>query len=575
LAEKPVTVRYGDYVREAQADHTDISYNTLTRGATAQAKRIKLRPLDIYRLIQPYLSSRFLEQLYALAPLTLYLVFFQMLILRTPVIDAGVVALGLLAVVIGLMLFMEGIKQGLMPFGEFIGNTLPKKSTLMTVLGVAFLLGIGVTFAEPAIGALKAAGSLVAIERAPYLYALLNLYADTLVLVVGAGVGLAAVLGTLRFVYNWSLKPYIYLTLIPTLSLTLYVMNHPDLVLVLGLAWDSGAVTTGPVTVPLVLALGIGIASASGRGESALVGFGIVTLASLFPVIGVLMLAIVLSFSLTPEEIIAMAAQIQGATQQAAWYQQTPGEEILLGVRAIVPLVIFLLLVTWLLLKERLHNAGTIAYGIVLAVAGMILFNIGLTYGLAALGSQAGELLPTAFTALPGADESVRDALYPYAVGLGVVIFFAWVLGFGATLAEPALNALGLTVERLTQGVFRKKTLIYAVSIGVGSGITIGVVKILFDLPLGWLLVPAYLLAAVLTFLSSEEFVNIAWDSAGVTTGPITVPLVLAMGLGIGKVVDVAEGFGILSMASIGPIIAVLATGLWVRWHTTRHKETP
>ena len=113
-----------------------------------------------------------------------------------------------------------------------------------------------------------------------------------------------------------------------------------------------------------------------------------------------------------------------------------------------------------------------------------------------------------------------------------------------------------------------------AVSLGVAFGIAAGVAKLMFDLPLVWMLVPSYLLAIVLTFFSNEQFVNVAWDSAGVTTGPITVPLVLAMGLGVGDAVQVVEGFGMLSMASIGPILAVLATGLWVRLRLHLETET-
>ena len=170
--------------------------------------------------------------------------------------------------------------------------------------------------------------------------------------------------------------------------------------------------------------------------------------------------------------------------------------------------------------------------------------------------------LPAAFTHI---DAVATSPLYIYMLGLILALCFAWFLGFGATLAEPALNTMGFTVQNLTQGLFKKTTLMYAVSGGVACGIALGLTKIIFDLQLAWLLLPTYLLAAVLTFFSSEEFVNIAWDSAGVTTGPITVPLVLAMGLGVGDAVQVVEGFGMLSMASIGPIIAVLATGLWLR----------
>jgi hypothetical protein len=143
---------------------------------------------------------------------------------------------------------------------------------------------------------------------------------------------------------------------------------------------------------------------------------------------------------------------------------------------------------------------------------------------------------------------------------------FAWVLGFGATVAEPALNALGITAEQLTHGVFRKQALIMAVSTGVAFGIAIGLLKLIFDVPLVYMILPGYAIALALTLVSSEEFVNVAWDSAGVTTGPITVPLVLAMGLGFGNATNAVEGFGILSMASIGPIVTVMLFGLWSQY---------
>lgn len=557
-------IRFGDFVREISIRQNKISYNDLTpKGSVSNQTRIRVRGLDVYRLLKPYVSVRFIEQLKAVVPLAIYLVLFQLLILRQNIDDSWIVTGGLFAVIVGLMLFMEGLKLGLMPFGETIGNILPARSPLWVVLLIAFLLGVGVTFAEPAIGALKTAGSIVSAERAPYLYTLLNEWSETLVLVVGMGVGLAAVLGTLRFLYGWSLKPFIYCTLIPTLSLTAYIFTDPELSKMLGLAWDCGAVTTGPVTVPLVLSLGIGVAASGSRGDSSLSGFGIVTLASLFPIIGVMILAVYVSAVVTPEQIIA-GAQAAGAavTGETPWYEKTPGVEIMGGVRAIVPLVLFLVFVMKIVLRDKIRGAGIIAYGITLAVAGMIIFNLGLTYGLAKLGGQAGNLVPAAFTPVDGVEAS---PLYLYAVGLGIAIAFAWALGFGATLAEPALNALGLTVQNLTNGAFRKSLLMYSVSFGVACGIALGVLKIIFDIPIAYLLIPGYSLAVVFTYLSTEEFVNVAWDSAGVTTGPVTVPLVLAMGLGLGNAVTAIEGFGILSMASICPILSVMATGLYIQ----------
>jgi len=140
-------------------------------------------------------------------------------------------------------------------------------------------------------------------------------------------------------------------------------------------------------------------------------------------------------------------------------------------------------------------------------------------------------------------------------------------------LAEPALNALGMTVETLTNGAFKKSTLMYAVAFGVATGIAVGVAKIIYDIPIANLLIPAYLLGIVLTYFSTEEFVNVAWDSAGVTTGPVTVPLVLAMGLGFGNAVDAVDGFGILSTASIGPILSVMTVGLWVQFQARRAEQ--
>ena len=574
----PEEIRFAAFSREISIHQWVISYNELApkietddQGADIpyQPPKLKLRPLDIYRVIAPYANVRFMEQAKAVVPLAIYLVLFQILILRQYVTDSWTITFGLFAVMVGLMLFIEGLKVGLMPFGETIGNILPKKSPLPIVLLIAFLLGIGVTFAEPAIGALKTAGSIIDVERAPYVYTLLNEWSGVLVLVVGVGVGLAAVLGTLRFIHGWSLKPFIYLTLIPTIGLTTYIMSDPELSKILGLAWDSGAVTTGPVTVPLVLSLGIGIASAAGKGDSSLSGFGIVTLASLFPVLGVQLLALYVANTTTPEAIIATAA-LAGSGVVEHWSYHTPFVEIILGIRAIIPLVLFLLAVMFFVLRERIVKPGEIAYGIGLAVAGMVIFNLGLTYGLAKLGGQSGGLVPAAFAEIHFVEDS---PLYTFGFGLFIAIAFAWLLGLGATLAEPALNALGLTVQNLTNGAFRKSVLMYAVSFGVACGIATGIMKIIFGIPIGYLLIPGYAVAIALTVMSTEEFVNVAWDSAGVTTGPVTVPLVLAMGLGVGKALGAIEGFGILAMASIGPVISVLSVGLWVQFNIRRRHK--
>ena len=581
---KKNTIRFGDYVQAMAVDTQRVPFQELMpeplfdrhgREHPQPVPKMKLGGGDVVKVLQPYLSTRFIDQARAVVPLALYLALFQYIVLKTPVIDASIVAGGLFAVMVGLMMFMEGLKLGLMPFGEVIGNTLPRKLPLPGVLFIAFLLGIGVTFAEPAIGALQVAGSLVDPEQAPYLFTLLNDRSGTTVLLVGLGVGLAAVLGTVRFLRGWSLKPLIFMSLTPTLVLSIIALNNPDLTTIVGLAWDCGAVTTGPVTVPLVLALGIGVASAAGKGaDSSLSGFGIVTLASVFPILGVLCLSFYTAYTVPTEEIIARAAEIKLAAQMAAsqpaWFEVTPWTEITLGVRAIVPLVIFLAIILFVVLREKMKNAFITNYGIVLAVVWMCIFNIGLTYGLAKLGDQSGGLIAGAFTSIDAITES---PLYSASVGIGIAGLFAWVLGFGSTLAEPALNALGMTVQNLTNGAFKKSMLMGAVAFGVAVGIMLGVLKLIFDFHIMYILIPGYSLGLILTLFSTEEFVNVGWDSAGVTTGPVTVPLVLAMGLGFGNALGSVEGFGILSAASICPIVAVLTLGLYVQFKVKREER--
>ena len=588
-------IRFGEYVQAVTVDSDSISYSKLIpkpkldkngKEIPMKPEKMQLAGSDIYNLLQPYISVRFMEQLQAVLPLALYLALFQILVLQRSVNGSMSITLGLVAVIIGLMIFMEGLKLGLMPFGDIIGNTLPKKLPLVGVLIIAGLLGIGVTYAEPAIGTLKIAGSMVDPEKAPMLYYALMVRTDVTVLLVGFGVGLAAVIGSMRFLYGWSLKPLIYLSLIPTTILTLYCASNDQLSSIVGLAWDCGGVTTGPVTVPLVLALGIGIASSGGKGDSSLSGFGIVTLASIFPILAVLSLGVYFGFTVSPADIKAAnsvvfeaAKTASGATDVSTWDLILMGP-IKDGVQAIVPLVIFLSFVLFGILRTKLPNAFIIVWGLLLSVIGMCLFNIGLLYGLSSLGDQAGSLIPGTFQEItiperllsPGENATYGNLYGPF-WGAVIALIFAWVLGFGATMAEPALNALGSTVQNMTNGSFKKSMLMYAVAGGVSTGIVLGVAKLIFDFNLLYILIPGYIIAVILTALSTEEFVNIGWDSAGVTTGPVTVPLVLAMGLGFSGAVKAVEGFGILAAASIAPIVAVLGLGVYVQWKVKREMK--
>ena len=551
------TLRYGEFLSTVRVKQRRLSYNQVYAAAPSGKRARRLRLIDLHRLLTPYVSVRFFEQVRAVVPLTLFLALFQVAALRSTPSAGDEIAFGMLAVMLGLMLFMDGVNYGLMPLSENIGFKLPDRSPTAVVLAFAFLLGGIATFAEPAIGALRAAGAGLDPARTPWLHLLLTRYPGRLVFAVGAGVGAAVVLGMLRFIFAWRMKTLVIVVLLPCLAASVYAGLDARLAPILGLAWDCGAITTGPVTVPLVLALGIGVATAAGQRDNPLSGFGIVTLASLFPAFAVILVAVGLVSEVPDPSVLPALAE---AGDGLAWWEKTPLAEILASLRAIAPLILLLWLVQRYVLGERLRQRQLLAYGVSVAVLGMSLFNIGLTVGLIPLGEQAGNVVPSAFHAVGG-----EQPLYPYAFGVGLTLVFAAAIGYGATVAEPALNAMGVTVENLTDGAFPRKLLITAVAIGVALGTTVGVAKIIFQWPMLPLLLAAYFVALACTVLSKEEYVCLAWDSAGVTTGPVTVPLVLALGLGLGKAVGAAEGFGILSMASAGPIISVLAVGLWIR----------
>ncbi|KAH3768056.1 pf07556 family protein [Pelomyxa schiedti] len=554
------------------------------------------------KVIALYYGSQVMDKIRSVVPIAAYLVLFQIAVLRISIMGLGLICAGLCAVMVGLLFFIEGLKTGLMQLGDTLGKELGMKSRLWVVLIIACLLGIAVTFAEPALVALQLIGVLVQVDKTPYLYALLNSLSIYLVLAVSVGVGLAAVLGVLRNLYNWKLKWLIFITLIPTLALSgIIELWCPKVREILGLAWDCGAVTTGPVTVPLVLSLGIGVASSvtkkkgiEGKGNP-LSGFGIVTLASIIPIFCVLCLSLLTMAFLDIDKVIDKAHADASASNDTKWWNASPVNEIILAVRATVPLILFLLIVIKLVLRARLPQVrmrdivlpptenvaleeeqtrdkavakfNLLWIGLILTVIGMTIFNIGMSYGLAALGSQTGRVIPILFSEVEGYPTS---PLFGTGLGLFIAILFAFVLGIGATLAEPALLVLGEQAQTLSQGRFSKWLLLIMVSLGVASGIACGLIKIYFQLQLVPFLLGGYFIACTLSIFAPEEYVNVGWDSAGVTTGPVTVPLILALGVSFGNVVDATEGFGILALASVGPIIAVLTAGMLVLYRPWR-----
>lgn len=674
-------------------------------------KRITIPFHESLGMLAGYARVRVVEQIKLVAFIILYLVAFQLFVLRVPLTDAFSIAGGIGMVVFGLAFFLEGLILGLMPLGERVGVKLPARVGIAIIALFGLLLGFGSTLAEPAISSLRMAGSNVTAWEAPMLYMLLERYTEALVLSIGVGVGIAVAFGMFRFYYGLSIKPFILIIIPLVLVLSLVLSFSENLSTIIGLAWDSGAVTTGAVTVPLVLALGIGVSRAAGTTDTAGGGFGIILLASAFPILAVLTLGIVLnSASPAPKteseffapayreqalklfdseedlrthvftrgsevgrkayyaddevyynSLVAMvedpefSTSLLGSMSFSDWLifkasdkerhflsnfdkSKVEGkitvpvptvfkEEGSLALRAVIPLSFMLLLVLLLFLREKLRYSDEVVLGIAFALIGMTLLTSGIRLGLAPLGGEVGSQLPRAFSKeekfidqvvidrfdkslvfesiqpdvsrksyfyLSGVNDFERIPFHPERfdeesgryehivtrpplfgpnlslLGIFLVLLFAFGMGYGATLAEPALNALGITVEELTVGTVRRAQIVSIVAIGVGVGLVLGFLRILYDLPLIWFLIPPYVVVLLLTIWSEEQFTAIAWDSGGVTTGPVTVPLVLAMGLSIGGELNVVDGFGVLAMASVYPILTVLSYGLYAQMKQRR-----
>ncbi|MDR3114047.1 MAG: DUF1538 domain-containing protein [Treponema sp.] len=642
----------------------------------SQTSMIKIPLPKALRMIGMYAASKLGAQLRAVAFVVIYLFLAQTFILKVPVEHVFSVVLGVGATVVGLAFFLEGLFLGIMPLGEQCGLRLPPKVGPLGVGVFAVIIGVTATLAEPAISFLKLQGSVVKCWDAPLLYLVLNRGSSWLVLAIAVGVGLAVLLGVFRFIYGWPFKPAVFLMMPILLVIGFICEQNPILRPLANLAWDTGGATTGPVTVPLVIALGIGVSKIAGGTKGGASGLGVITLASGLPVLAVFALGFFLLpkvpepstpgrfFAADPlvrskaeyvagseEALVSLArkAVAQGFLEENRFRASFPGaaleekslpavpespvtkpqtlvqgktwQSLKEALMAVLPLTLVLVITILIVVRERIRETDVSLLGIAFTVIGMFLFGFGMERGISALGTQAGAALPHAYeqtvrndaaVVVRGVDRSsrfivpgptgakpyiwindgtglkavpfdaaqmqeatgiyrhipVEDAVFSKwgrIVGLAAVLIFVFVLGFGATLAEPSLAALGITVEELTTGTYKKNTLVSMVAIGVGFGMVAGFGRILFNLPLAWLLGIPYALAIVLTVVSSEEFAAIAWDSAGVTTGPITVPLVIAAGLGIGQSAGagaVGGAFGVVACASVFPILAVLLSGI-------------
>lgn len=464
---------------------------------------------------------------------------FQILFIREIPENWWSIVTGLIIIGVGLALFVRGLEMGIFPLGEGLTKHLIQNASKFWLVLFAFIIGFVTTIAEPTLLVIAEKASIISDGQL-----------DTLVLrlVVAFSVGIAVAIGVVRIILGHRIYLYIIAGYVLVIVTTIFAPKE-----IVALAYDSGGVTTSTITVPLIAALGIGLATFLKNRNPVIDGFGLIAFASLTPMIFVQIYGIFVynfGFSLSAESISLENNFLSMAASAMAITSSQFGEffsGIMSVVKSLAPVVLVILFFNYVVAKKAIEKIGERVLGLVLIVVGLYAFIIGLEIGLFPIGAVMAEQL-------------IQQG------NLVVVYLFAFSIGFATTMAEPALIAIAGKVEELSGGSIRQKQLRLFVALGVGLGLFLGAYRIVQGDSIIGYIVTGYILVIILTYFSPRTIIPIAYDSGGVTTSTVTVPLVAALGIGLATNIPgrdpLIDGFGLIAFASLFPIISVLLYGI-------------
>ncbi|WP_366927120.1 DUF1538 domain-containing protein [Halomonas sp.] len=474
-------------------------------------------------------AHAFLHALRNLMPIIVVVVAFQALLLREWPEGGVSIAVGLLIVAIGVALFLQGLELSIFPVGKRLANQFARRGSMPLLMAFGFAIGFSAVVAEPA---------LIAVAEQDYEISEGRIDALTLRLIVAGSVGLVMAVGVLRVILGHPLHWYMIGGYLTVVMVTFFAPEE-----IVGLAYDSGGVTTNIVTVPLIAALGIGLAS-SIRGRNPLIdGFGLVALAVMVPMISVQLYGILVYAD--PGDIANGAALVglEGDTEAPSGLV-TMILDLFSMLRDVLPIILVILFFQYAVLRRPLASPVKVGVGFALVIIGLYAFVVGLKLGLFPIGQRMAEQLITFDTWL-------------------WVYLFAFAIGFATTMAEPALIAVGQQAQEAAAGKINGNTIRLLVAVGVAIGITIGVHRIITGDSIHYYIIGGYLLVIALTALAPRYIVALAFDLGGVTTSEVTVPLVTALGIGLASQIEgrnvLIDGFGLIAFASIFPIVTVMS----------------
>ena len=442
-------------------------------------------------------------------------------------LEIGVFAVSAVLLILGIGLFSMGADMAMTPMGEHMGAGLTKSKKLLLLVAVCFLMGLLITVAEPDLTVL-----------ANQVKDVLN--GTTLIVTVGVGVGIFLVLSVLKMVFHKSLSSlllYFYMILFALAAVVVASGNGSFL----PLSFDSGGVTTGPITVPFIMALGVGIATTIGGRDVSENSFGLVSMCSVGPILAVMLLGATVSGEIAyhvPDYAIenglgmALVHTILHTLKEVG---------LALGL-----IVIFFVILQIFLLKLPKKKLIQIGVGIAYTFFGLVIFLTSVSVGFMPIGYKMGVELAGNHPAL--------------------LIGGGFILGMVVVLAEPAVHVLNKQVEDITDGGVSKSSMMIALSVGVGISIALSMLRIVFDFSILFYVIPGYLISLGLSFFVPGIYTAIAFDSGGVASGPLTSGFILPLAVGAccmlqGEASVMADAFGIVAMVAMAPLITIQLLG--------------
>ena len=436
---------------------------------------------------------------------------------------------GAVLLVVGMGLFTLGADMAMMPMGEALGRKLAQSKRVSLMAAVFFLVGVLVTVAEPDLTVLA--------TQVP------GIPNPVLIWTVAAGVGLFLVVSVLRTVWKVPLRWVLLVLYAAVFLLSFFIPRN-----MLAVAFDAGGVTTGPITVPFIMALGLGVSATRGDPDGEADSFGVVALASVGPVLAVLILGLLYR----PDGAGYEAAA--SLTVPAVFLEALPhyAREVLLALAPIAGLFLVFQLLTRAFKPKGLARIGV---GLIYTLVGLVLFLTGVNVGFLPAGRQLGQALGSS---------AYSWSLIP----LGAL------LGWFIVEAEPAVHVLCVQVESVTGGAVSKNAMGRALSIGMAVSVALAMARILFGIPLYAVILPGYVLAMGLSFAVPPMFTGIAFDSGGVASGPMTAAFLLPFAMGACEALGgsiLLDAFGVVALVAMTPLITIQLMGLSYRRKLRRH----